>query len=100
MPPQTAARTAVLPVPQVTDITKGVQYLNEIKDSVVAAFQWASKEGVLAEENMRGIVFEVGRRARCACWAARGGASPYARGPRLCAPLLCRVAHPTAQPWL
>jgi len=40
-------------------VTKGVQYLNEIKDSCVAAFQWASKEGVLAEENMRGIVFEV-----------------------------------------
>merc|ERR1711887_303411 len=29
------------------DCTKGVQYLNEIKDSVVAGFQWASKEGVL-----------------------------------------------------
>lgn len=43
----------------VVDITKGVQYLNEIKDSVVAAFQWASKEGVMAEENMRGIAFEV-----------------------------------------
>lgn len=42
-----------------TDVTKGVQYLNEIKDSAVAAFQWATKEGVLAEENMRGIVFEV-----------------------------------------
>jgi len=41
------------------DVTKGVQYLNEIKDSCVAAFQWATKEGVLAEENMRGIVFEV-----------------------------------------
>ena len=26
-----------------TDVTKGVQYLNEIKDSVVAAFQWATK---------------------------------------------------------
>lgn len=26
-----------------TDVTKGVQYLNEIKDSCVAAFQWASK---------------------------------------------------------
>jgi len=26
------------------DCTKGVQYLNEIKDSVVAGFQWASKE--------------------------------------------------------
>lgn len=38
----------------VVDCTKGVQYLNEIKDSVVAGFQWASKEGVLAEENMRG----------------------------------------------
>lgn len=35
-------------------MTKGVQYLNEIKDSVVAGFQWATKEGVLAEENMRG----------------------------------------------
>lgn len=43
----------------VVDITKGVQYLNEIKDSVVAAFQWATKEGVMAEENMRGIAFEV-----------------------------------------
>merc|ERR1712042_316536 len=36
------------------DCTRAVQYLNEIKDSVVAGFQWASKEGVLCEENMRG----------------------------------------------
>ncbi|KAI4390182.1 hypothetical protein MLD38_002319 [Melastoma candidum] len=43
----------------VIDMCKGVQYLNEIKDSVVAGFQWASKEGALAEENMRGICFEV-----------------------------------------
>ena len=28
----------------VVDTTKGVQYLNEIKDSVVAGFQWATKE--------------------------------------------------------
>ena len=28
----------------VCDCTKGVQYLNEIKDSVVAGFQWATKE--------------------------------------------------------
>jgi elongation factor 2 len=41
------------------DQTKGVQYLNEIKDSCVAAFQWATKEGVLCEENMRGIKFRV-----------------------------------------
>ncbi|KAG8912498.1 Elongation factor 2, partial [Tulasnella sp. 417] len=37
------------------DVTKGVQYLNEIKDSCVAAFQWATKEGVCAEEPMRGV---------------------------------------------
>ncbi|KAG0500459.1 hypothetical protein HPP92_000531 [Vanilla planifolia] len=37
----------------VVDMCKGVQYLNEIKDSVVAGFQWSSKE------NMRGICFEV-----------------------------------------
>jgi len=41
------------------DQTKAVQYLLEIKDSFVAAFQWATKEGVLAEENMRGIRFNI-----------------------------------------
>ncbi|TPX58268.1 hypothetical protein PhCBS80983_g03249 [Powellomyces hirtus] len=41
------------------DTTKGVQYLNEIKDSCIAAFQWATKEGCLAEENMRGIRFNI-----------------------------------------
>ncbi|KAF0450142.1 elongation factor 2 [Gigaspora margarita] len=41
------------------DVTKGVQYLNEIKDSCVAAFQWATKEGVCAEENMRSCRFNV-----------------------------------------
>uniref|UniRef100_A0AAR2L3W1 Tr-type G domain-containing protein n=1 Tax=Pygocentrus nattereri TaxID=42514 RepID=A0AAR2L3W1_PYGNA len=41
------------------DVTKGVQYLNEIKDSVVAGFQWATKEGALCEENMRAIRFDI-----------------------------------------
>ncbi|GIY92297.1 eukaryotic translation elongation factor 2 [Caerostris extrusa] len=41
------------------DATKGVQYLNEIKDSVVAGFQWATKESVLCEENMRGVRFNI-----------------------------------------
>eukprot|EP00183_Erythrolobus_madagascarensis_P004478 CAMPEP_0185857338 /NCGR_PEP_ID=MMETSP1354-20130828/29454_1 /TAXON_ID=708628 /ORGANISM="Erythrolobus madagascarensis, Strain CCMP3276" /LENGTH=840 /DNA_ID=CAMNT_0028559605 /DNA_START=88 /DNA_END=2610 /DNA_ORIENTATION=+ len=41
------------------DQTKAVQYLNEIKDSVVAAFQWATKEGVVCDENMRGIGFYI-----------------------------------------
>merc|ERR1719410_2835063 len=43
----------------IIDATKGVQYLNEIKDSVVAGFQWASKEGVLCDENMRGVRFNI-----------------------------------------
>merc|ERR1712121_597514 len=43
----------------VVDCSKGVQYLNEIKDSVVAGFQWATKEGVLCEENMRGVRFDI-----------------------------------------
>jgi elongation factor 2 len=41
------------------DATKGVQYLNEIKDSVVAGLQWVTKEGVLTGENMRGIRFNI-----------------------------------------
>nr|XP_054756306.1 translation elongation factor 2-like [Lytechinus pictus] len=41
------------------DCAKGVQYLNEIKDSVVAGFQWYTKEGVLAEENVRGTRFNI-----------------------------------------
>ncbi|RKP13412.1 elongation factor 2 [Piptocephalis cylindrospora] len=41
------------------DTTKGVQYLSEIKDSCIAAFQWATKEGVVAEENMRSCRFNV-----------------------------------------
>jgi elongation factor 2 len=51
-----------------------VQYLNEIKDSVNAAMQWATKEGVLAEENMRGIVFELCDvvSASLSCWALLG----------------------------
>jgi len=41
------------------DVTKGVQYLNEIKDSVVGGFQWATKESVLCDENMRGVRFNI-----------------------------------------
>lgn len=41
------------------DVTKGVQFVNEIKDSCVAAFQWATKEGPLCEEEMRGLRFNL-----------------------------------------
>jgi len=41
------------------DCSKGVQYLNEIKDSVVAGFQWATKEGVMCDENLRSVRFNI-----------------------------------------
>jgi elongation factor 2 len=41
------------------DTAKGVQFLNEIKDSFEAAFQWATKEGVMTDEAMRGIRFNI-----------------------------------------
>lgn len=41
------------------DCTKGVQYLNEVKDSMVGAFIQASACGILCEEAMRGIRFNL-----------------------------------------
>merc|ERR1719373_426711 len=41
------------------DVTKAVQYLQEIKDSVVAGFQWATKEGVMCDENLRAVRFNI-----------------------------------------
>merc|ERR1711963_668702 len=43
----------------VVDQTTAVQYLIEIKEHVNSAFQWATKEGPLCEENMRGIRFNI-----------------------------------------
>eukprot|EP00796_Vickermania_ingenoplastis_P005015 gene5013-3610_t len=43
----------------VVDVTKGVQNMGEMKDSFVAAWQWATREGVLCDENMRGIRINV-----------------------------------------
>lgn len=43
----------------VVDQTKQVQFLNEIRDSMESSFQWASREGVISEENMRGIRFNI-----------------------------------------
>merc|ERR1712241_361170 len=43
----------------VVDSTVAIQYLIEIKEHVTSGFQWASKEGPLCEENMRGIRFNI-----------------------------------------
>jgi len=41
------------------DQTRAIQYLNEIKESVNSGLLWAARQGPLAEENMRGIRFNL-----------------------------------------
>jgi elongation factor 2 len=41
------------------DCTKGVQYLNEVKDSIVGAFLQVTCAGILCEEALRGIRFSL-----------------------------------------
>ena len=41
------------------DQTKAVQYLNEIRDSMESSFQNVTKEGVVAEESLRGVRFNI-----------------------------------------
>merc|ERR1711862_721940 len=89
------------------DVTKGVQYLNEIKDSAVAGFQWASKEGVLCDENMRAVRFNLHDVTLHADAIHRGGgqiipttrrvlyASVLTAAPRLQEPVyLCEIQCP------
>ena len=35
--------------------TSGVQYMNELRESMESAWQWATKEGPMCEESMRGV---------------------------------------------
>ncbi len=37
------------------DLTKGVQYLREVRDMLISGFRWASQNGPLCEEPMRGL---------------------------------------------
>jgi len=43
----------------IVDQTKGIQYLNEIKESVNSGLLWAAKLGPLCEERMRGIRYNL-----------------------------------------
>jgi len=47
------------PLNIVVDGTKGIQYMNEIRDHVVTGFQMNTKKGVLAEEVLRGAKFTI-----------------------------------------
>ncbi|UJR19151.1 hypothetical protein I4U23_022281 [Adineta vaga] len=41
------------------DCTKGVQYLSEFKDFFLKMFQFTTKNGILIEENLRNIRFDI-----------------------------------------
>lgn len=90
------------------DCTKGVQYMNEIRDNFIGAFQWATKAGVLAEEEMRGIRFDINDAVLHADVIHRGSgqiipaarrsifASQLTAGPRLMEPVyLAEIVCPT-----
>jgi elongation factor 2 len=39
------------------DTTKSAEYLQDVKEHLIGAFQWATKQGVLCEEQLRGVRF-------------------------------------------
>lgn len=49
----------VNPTNMIIDVTKGVQYMNEIKESVNTGFQFICNRGILADETVRGVRFNV-----------------------------------------
>ena len=78
------------------DQSKAVQYLNEIKDSVVSGFQWATREGPIAEEPMRGVRWNILDVTLHADAIHRGGGQiiPTCRRVTYAA---CLLAEPTLQ---
>ncbi|MEM2144987.1 MAG: elongation factor EF-2 [Candidatus Jordarchaeaceae archaeon] len=43
----------------IVDQTKGVQYLREVRDTMIAGARWATESGPLAEEPIRGIKINI-----------------------------------------
>jgi elongation factor 2 len=89
------------------DATKGVQFMNEIKDSCESAFQWSTKEAPMTEENMRQVRCNIVDTVLHADAIHRGGGQliPTARRvyyaalltaqPRLQEPIfLCEITAP------
>eukprot|EP00900_Chrysochromulina_parva_P026073 jgi/Chrpa1/809/Chrysochromulina_OHIO_Genome00005247-RA len=80
----------------VVDVTVAVQYLNEIKDSVVAGWQWVCKEGPLCDETLRDVMIHIHDVVLHADAIHRGGGQiiPTARRAFLAA---CLTAGPRLQ---
>lgn len=78
------------------DATKGVQYMAEIRDSCVAAFQEAAKRGVLCDEPMRGVRVNILDATLHTDTVHRGGGQLIPAFRRVCH-ASCLLASPTLQ---
>lgn len=77
------------------DLTKGIQYLREVREMVNSGFRWAAQNGPLAEEPMRGIKVKL--------LDAKLHEDPVHRGPAQVMPAVRRAflgSFLTAQPVL
>jgi elongation factor 2 len=43
----------------IVDVTKGAQYLHEVREMIVAGYRWGLKEGPIAYEHVRGLKAKV-----------------------------------------
>lgn len=89
------------------DGTKGIQYLNEIKDNCIGGMEWMLRQGPLCDEPCRGVKFSIQDVTLHADNIHRGGgqiipaikrvcyASMIAAEPRLMEPIyLCEITCP------
>jgi len=47
------------PFNMILDVTKGAQYMQEVKDMVLAGYRWGIKEGPIAYEQIRGMKVKI-----------------------------------------
>ena len=77
------------------DMTKGIQYLREVKETVSSGFRWAAKNGPLSDEPIRGVKVKL--------LDAKLHEDPVHRGPAQIMPAIKRAfwgSFLTAQPIL
>ncbi len=77
------------------DMTKGIQYLREVKETVNSGFRWATKNGPLSDEPIRGVKVKL--------LDAKLHEDPVHRGPAQIMPAMKRAvwgSFLTAQPIL
>ncbi len=47
------------PFNMIVDVTKGAQYMQEVKDMILAGYRWGIKEGPIAYEQIRGMKVKI-----------------------------------------